>query len=189
MARRPRLSREQARERLGFDAQPTVLLSFGGPGLPGIDLAAYGALDGYRFVLTGASGDGPPPPNLHRLGGDDLEAAGVEYADLVGAADVVVTKPGYGIVTDCIGAGSRMVYTDRGDFPEYPILTREMVRYFPAVYATNEEVRSGRIGPALESVRAQPVPETPRIDGAAGRSGASARAPARLKRRLVGPGS
>jgi hypothetical protein len=84
----------------------------------------------------------------------------------VGAADVVVTKPGYGIVTDCIGAGTRMVYTDRGDFPEYPILTREMVRYFPAVYVTNEEVRGGRIRPALEAVRAQPVPETPRIDGA-----------------------
>ena len=166
VARRPRLSKEEARDRLGFDGEPTVLLSFGGPGLPGIDLEAYGALGGYRFVLTGASGDGPPPPNLHRLAGDDLDAAGLEYTDLVGAADVVVTKPGYGIVTDCIGAGTRMVYTDRGDFPEYPILTREMIRYFPAVYATNEQIRNARIGPALESVRAQPVPETPQIDGA-----------------------
>jgi hypothetical protein len=98
--------------------------------------------------------------------GDELERAGLEYTDLVGAVDVVVTKPGYGIVTDCIGAGIRMVYTDRGDFPEYPILTREMSDSLPAVYATNEEVRTGKLGPALERVRALPVPRTPRIDGA-----------------------
>jgi L-arabinokinase len=143
-----------------------VLLSFGGPGLPGLDLSSYGGLGDYRFVLTGASGQGDPPPNVRLVAGDELGRAGLEYTDLVGAVDVVVTKPGYGIVTDCIGAATRMVYTDRGDFPEYPILTREMVRYLPAVHATNEEVRTGRLGPALERVRAQPVPEAPRIDGA-----------------------
>jgi L-arabinokinase len=167
VARRPRRSRQEARGALGWGGEPTVLLSFGGPGLPGIDLAAYGALSEYRFVLTGASGDGEPPPNLARLGGAELHAAGLEYTDLVRAADVVVTKPGYGIVTDCIGAGTRMVYTDRGDFPEYPILSREMKRYLPAVHATNDEVRGGRLGPALEAVRALPVPARPRIDGAA----------------------
>ena len=166
VARRPRVSRVEAQRRLGLGPEPTVVLSFGGPGLPGIDLEAYGALDDYRFVLTGASGGGGPPPNLRRLGGRDLEAVGLEYTDLVGAADVVVTKPGYGIVTDCIGAGTRMVYTDRGDFPEYPILTREMTSYIPAVHVTNDEIRQGRLGPALEAVRAMPLPQTPRLDGA-----------------------
>jgi L-arabinokinase len=166
VARRPRRPRDAARRALGWGSEPVVLLSFGGPGLPGIDLSAYGDLSAYRFVLTGASADGELPSNLLRMGAAELEAAGLEYPDLVGAADVVVTKPGYGIVTDCIGAGTRMVYTDRGDFPEYPILTREMVRYFPAVYATNDEVRGGRLGPALELVRARSVPERPRIDGA-----------------------
>jgi hypothetical protein len=166
VARLPGRSREDARRALGWGREPTVLLSFGGPGLPGVDLGAYGRLDGYRFVLTGASGEGSPPGNLVRLGAGDLEAAGLEYTDLVGAADVVVTKPGYGIVTDCIGAGTPMVYTDRGDFPEYPILSREMKRYIPAVHATNDEVRQGRLGSALEAVRALPLPQRPRIDGA-----------------------
>ncbi|MCG6924927.1 MAG: hypothetical protein LJF30_06410 [Acidobacteria bacterium] len=166
VARRPELSKEEARRRLDLGTRPVVLLSFGGPGLPGIDLGAYGGLNGYRFLLTGSSGDGGAPSNLRRLDGGELEAAGLEYPDLVGAADVVVTKPGYGIVTDCIGAGTRMVYTDRGDFPEYPILSREMKRYIPAVHATNDDVRRGRLGPALESVAAMPMPERPRIDGA-----------------------
>ncbi len=166
VARRPRVSKDEARRRLGLGPEPVVLLSFGGPGLPGIDLGAYGALDAYRFVLTGSSGDGGAPANLRRLEGRDVEAAGLEYTDLVGAADVVVTKPGYGIVTDCIGAGTRMVYTDRGDFPEYPILSREMTRYIPSVHATNGEIREGRLGPALDAVRAMPLPPRPRIDGA-----------------------
>ena len=84
----------------------------------------------------------------------------------MGAADVVVTKPGYGIVTDCIGASTRLVYTDRGDFPEYPVMVEEMGRYLPAVFASNEEVREGRLGRALEAVRALPFPDPPRTDGA-----------------------
>jgi len=166
VARRPELSKEEARRRLDHGTEPLVLLSFGGPGLPGINLGAYERLNGYRILLTGNSGDGGAPSNLRRLDGRDLEAAGLEYTDLVGAADVVVTKPGYGIVTDCIGAATRMVYTDRGDFPEYPILSREMKRYIPAVHATNDEVRQGRLGPALDTVLAMPLPERPRIDGA-----------------------
>ena len=166
VARRPELSREEARGRLDLGTEPVVLLSFGGPGLPGIDLGAYGGLDGYRFLLTGHSGDGAAPSNLRKLDGGELEAAGLEYTDLVGAADVVVTKPGYGIVTDCIGAGTPLVYTDRGYFPEYPILSREMKRYIPAVHATNDEVRHGRLGSALDAVRAMPLPGRPRIDGA-----------------------
>jgi L-arabinokinase len=166
VARRPGRPRDEARAALGWGSEATVLLSFGGPGLRGIDLGSYGQLSGYRFVLTGASGEGDPPPNLVRLAGGDLEAAGLEYTDLVGAADVVVTKPGYGIVTDCIGAGTPMVYTDRGDFPEYPILSREMKQYIPAVHVSNDEVRQGRLGSALGAVRAMPLPDRPRIDGA-----------------------
>jgi hypothetical protein len=41
-----------------------------------------------------------------------------------------------------------------------------MKRYIPAVHATNDEVRQGRLGPALDAVLAMPLPERPRIDGA-----------------------
>jgi L-arabinokinase len=166
VVRRPAVPRVEARRRLGLDGRPTVLLSFGGLGLPGLEPAAYGALAGYRFLLTGRAGGGSTPGNLTRVDAAALARAGLGYPDLVGAADVVVTKPGYGIVTDCIGASTRLVYTDRGDFPEYPIMVGEMARYLPAAYASNDEVREGRLGPALESVLAQPFPDPPRTDGA-----------------------
>lgn len=166
VARRPSVAKDEARRRLGLDGRPAVLLSFGGVGMPGLEPSAFAALGGYQFLLTGRAGDGPAPANLRRVDGPALQAAGLAYPDLVGAADVVVSKPGYGIVTDCIGAGTRLVYTDRGDFPEYPVLVAEMPRYLPAAFASNEEIREGRLAAALEAVRAAPFPPKPRTDGA-----------------------
>jgi len=166
VARRPKVERDETRRRLGLGDGPTVLLSFGGMGVPGLDPAAYGSLSGYRFLLTGVSGEGPLPPNVRRLATEEVESTGLDYPDLVGAVDVVVTKPGYGIVTDCIGAGTRMVYTDRGDFPEYPILVQGLTEHLPAAFASNEDVCTGHLAEAFESVLSRPVPPTPDLSGA-----------------------
>jgi len=167
VARKPKVRKAEARERLKLDGRPAVLLSFGGLGLPGLQAAGFGSLTGYQVLLAGQALDGSVPANLRRLDTPALLAAGLEYPDVVGAVDVVVTKPGYGIVTDCVGAGTRLVYTDRGDFPEYPIMVAEMSRYLPAAFASNEEVREGRLRRALEAVQAQAFPAPPRTDGAA----------------------
>jgi hypothetical protein len=95
-----------------------------------------------------------------------LAALGLDYPDVVGAVDVVVTKPGYGIVSDAIAAGTRMVYTERGDFPEYPILVREMVRWLPAEHVSNDDLRAGRLDGPIRRVLARPVPPPPDLGGA-----------------------
>ncbi len=167
VARRPRLEKGEARRRLGLDERPAVLLSFGGIGVPGLQLGALGALDGYQLLLTGMPPSaGTKPSHVRWLDTVALEAKGVGYPEIVGAADVVVTKPGYGIVSDCIGARTRLVYTERGDFPEYPIMVSEMPRYLPAVHVTNDDLREGRIAGALAEALATPFPAPPRIDGA-----------------------
>ena len=101
IARRPRVERAVARRRLGLDRRPAVLLSFGGVGLPGFDVSALAPL---RELLFLSAGEWPQAPaNLRSVAPAELRALGLGYEDLVGAADVVVTKPGYGIVTDAIG--------------------------------------------------------------------------------------
>jgi L-arabinokinase len=154
VARRPRVPRAAARQRLGLDERPAVLVSFGGIGLPGLDTAALARDGRYQWLLP------------QDLGEARLDALGLGYPDVVGAAEVVVTKPGYGIVSDAIGAGARMVYTERGDFPEYPVMVAELPRHLPCVHVSNDELRAGRLAPALEAVLALPARVAPELDGA-----------------------
>lgn len=164
VARRPRMSRAEAQARLALPpGGPCVLVSFGGIGTPALDLRALGALADLRFVIDAA--EGPRPSNVFVVDAARREALGMRYQDLVRAAEVVVTKPGYGIVTDAIAAGARIVYTERGDFPEYPILVAEMPRYIPCAHLPNDDLLAGRWGAAIESVLARPVPAAPELGG------------------------
>ena len=154
VARRPRIARDDARRRLGLDGRPVVLLSFGGIGLPGLDRTALSEGGDFQVLLPADLSTGR------------LDALGLDYPDVVGAADAVVTKPGYGIVSDAIGAGARLVYTDRGDFPEYPVLVREMPRWLACAFVSNQDLLAGRIGGALRRVLELPVPALPELGGA-----------------------
>ena len=127
-----------------------MLLSFGGVGLPGL---APPATAEFRWLLP-ADVDGR------------LVELGLTYPDVVGAVDVVVSKPGYGIVTDAIAAGTRLVYTERGDFPEYPILIREMEPLLACEHVSNADLLAGRIEGPVRRVLARPVPPSPDLDGA-----------------------
>ena len=165
VCRRPAVPKADVRLRLGLDLRPAVLLSFGGLGMPGLDPSSLGRLAEYQFLLTGSI-PGGLAPNVRRIPNEALAAVGLEYVDLVGAVDVVVSKPGYGIVTDCIGSRTRLVYTDRGDFPEYDVLVAGMPRYLPVAFVSNGDLRGGRLGAALAAVRSLEFPASPRTDGA-----------------------
>jgi hypothetical protein len=79
----------------------------------------------------------------------------VRYEDLVAASDAVMTKPGYGIVSDCIANGTPIVYTSRGRFAEYPCLVAGIEAHLPNAFISNDDLRAGRWLPALERVLAQ----------------------------------
>jgi L-arabinokinase len=152
VARSPRVPRAEARRRLGLPQGTLVLVSFGGFAVA-LDRAAFTLPAGARLVFSEDVADA-------------LDSAGLGYQDLVGACDVVVSKPGYGIVSDIAAARGRLVYTDRGDFPEYPVLVREMGAYLPAVHVSNADLLNGRIASAVEEVLALPLPPAPDVAGA-----------------------
>jgi hypothetical protein len=165
VARRPSVDAGEARRRLGLGHRPAVLLSFGGIGFRGPDSRALGRWADFDFLVEDPGE--APPPNVYPVVDARLTALGLGYEDLIAAADVVVTKPGYGIVTDAIAGRTRIVYTERGDFPEYPVLVGGMPRFLPAVHVSNDDVRTGRLGEAIRTVLDQPFPALPRLDGAA----------------------
>jgi L-arabinokinase len=141
-----------------------VLVSFGGLGWPGFRAASLARLSDFDFLASEPVHDAPAHVRPVPLG--QLDALGLGYQDVVGAVDVVITKPGYGIVSDAIGARTRLVYTERGDFPEYAVLVREMGQYVPAVHVSNDDLRAGRLRAALEEVLARPFPAEPDLSGA-----------------------
>ena len=61
---------------------------------------------------------GPVPqgwPNIHHV---ILAERGASFADLLAAADMVIAKPGYGIVSQILAMGKPAVLLQRGAFPE-----------------------------------------------------------------------
>ena len=96
-----------------------MLLSFGGLGLERLPWSNLKQLGDFFFVTTGET---KQETNNLRV----LPEAQRKYEDLVRAVDVVVTKPGYGIVADVISHQVRTLYTERGEFAEYPYLTQAL---------------------------------------------------------------
>ena len=97
-----------------------------------------------------------------------FEATGFRYEDLVAAVDVVATKPGFGIIAECIAAGTAMLYTSRGAFREYDTLVDALPRFVRSRFISQDELFAGRLLSALTGLLAQsPPPETIATDGAA----------------------
>lgn len=88
---------------------------------------------------------------------DDLP---LSYEDVVAAVDGVITKPGYGIVADCLAHSTPIIYTDRGFFPEYDILVQEMSKELTTVYLSSEDLYAGRWKAAISELESKPRSES-----------------------------
>lgn len=78
----------------------------------------------------------------------------IPFPDLVRASDVVVSKPGYGIVSECIANRTPLLYTSRDDFREYKVLAEYLERSTPSVFVPRDEFFRGDWGEYLEAVKA-----------------------------------
>lgn len=84
---------------------------------------------------------------------DDLELG---YSEVVSAMDAVITKPGYGIIADCLAGAVPMIYSDRGAFAEYDILVREIERQLTTVFMPSENLYEGRWKAFVRELEALP---------------------------------
>jgi hypothetical protein len=169
IARRARHSRADVRTLLKLPLdRPLALSSFGGYGVQDFDAVTLDCLDRVGVVLTERDAPSRPPQRgVSVVDEAQLYMSGLRYEDLVAAVDVVVTKPGYGIISECIANGTAMLYTSRGRFVEYDVLVREMPRYLRCSFLPVEDLLAGRWREGLETLLEQPPPpERPRTDGA-----------------------
>jgi L-arabinokinase len=147
--------------------KPIVLMSFGGHGLPGLDTDVLGKFKKFTAVgvehlpvgRTRKSALAARKGSFVRVNEEAMYNVGVRYEDLVGAADAVVTKPGYGIITECIANDTAMLYTSRGHFPEYDVLVEEMPKYLRTAFIGQDELFAGKWEAPLKKLLAKPKPK------------------------------
>jgi len=89
------------------------------------------------------------------------------FADALASMDVVVTKPGFGIVSECIVNSKPIIYTDRENFREYSVLVEGIEKYCRNAFIPNTELYAGELERALDRIEtALAPPETMPRNGA-----------------------
>ena len=148
--------------------KPIVLVSFGGYGLPGLEtdmLAKFKKYTVVNVISASVSRTRKDMPVTERKGSlvsvneEGMYDTGVRYEDLVGAAAVVVTKPGYGIIAECIANDAAVLYTSRGHFPEYEVLVEDLPKYLRSAFISQEELFAGKWESHLDKLLAQSRPK------------------------------
>jgi hypothetical protein len=177
VARHATKTREEVAKLLKLPAdKPIALVSFGGYGLSGLDTDPLAKFKKYTVVNTSNLPLGrvkKDATTAERKGSyvsvneEAMYDVGVRYEDLVGAADAVVTKPGYGIIAESIANDTAILYTSRGHFPEYDVLVEEMPKYVRNAFISHDDLFAGKWESALDKLLAQPKPKKkPETNGA-----------------------
>ena len=150
VARRAKRKREETLEILGLRLdQKVYLISFGWLDLGETAQKRLEEITDAMFLFK-------HPLSFHFRNGICLDEHPLSYEDVVAAVDGVITKPGYGIVSDCLAHGTPVIYTDRGFFPEYNILVQEMGKQLSTVYLSSPDFYAGRWQAAIQALEKLP---------------------------------
>jgi len=160
VARRGQPSREALVEALGIPCDKRLaLLYLGGWGLD-VDWAALEQWTDWVFLL-----DSPLPQivaNVHAF-----DARRWRYADVAASVDAVVSKAGYGTLTECIANSVPLVYLPRSGFREHESLVLGMNAWGGGIEISEAAFFAGEWGNALRSaLHARPDPNVFPTNGA-----------------------
>jgi len=146
IARQGEGDRQEVLTTLGLgEKQRVVLLALRPADMERINFQRIEKLDGYLFLTF----DKITARNLFHI-----PKGQIPFPDLVRASDIVVSKPGYGIVSECIANRTPLLYTSRDDFREYKVLAEYLERSTPSVFIPRDEFFRGDWGEYLEAVKA-----------------------------------
>ena len=81
--------------------------------------------------------------------------------------EAVVSKPGYGIISECIANDAALLYTSRGHFPEYDVLVDQMPKYLRTAFVSHDALFACKWERDIDKLLAQPkIKKKPETNGA-----------------------
>ncbi|MBI1290687.1 hypothetical protein GC173_05530 [bacterium] len=155
VARRTAVDREAIRAELGIhDSRPVLVVALRG--------AATGlSVDGRDVqVLSFGELDGPGVRRLE-------PAWDQRFSEVLAAGDVVLSKPGYGVCSECIANGKPLLHLPRTGFREADLLVRGMDGAVPHAQIDAETLADGtRLALVCRDLMQSPVPPSADVSGA-----------------------
>jgi hypothetical protein len=157
-----RVGRDRAGEirgALGLGQETKLaLISFGGIAAA-VDFSAWPRWPGWRLIVADGAAPGHPDLTL-------ASTLGVAFIDLIASADLMVIKPGYGLVTEAAANGKPALYISREGWPEEAAEIQWLTAHGRCAPLPAPALRAGTFQADAEAVLARPAPAPPSADGA-----------------------
>jgi L-arabinokinase len=154
VAGRPVAGRAAALAAMGIspdDRRPRVLVAMRGGLSDEVLRAASTESPDVLFVAAHALAD--PPANLLRT----PTIAGLDFTDCLVACDAVISKVGYGILSDCMANGVALLYPPRVGFREDEVTVTQCPRYMRMRELPPADFTAGRWRGGLTRLLASPA--------------------------------
>jgi len=144
--------REQISAITGCDpAKKWVLLSFTTLDWDENALEAVERMNDYEFLTV-------RPLAWERRNIHALDREQVDFSSVIASVDAVVSKPGFGILSDCIVNRKPLIYADRNDFLEYAILEAAIRKYIKHIHLPAADLYRGDLRESLDRIWESPDP-------------------------------
>lgn len=135
-----------------------ILLSFTSLNWTEDALARVEAIDEYEFLTV-------LPLSWKRKNVHAVDREQMPFSDVLASADAVISKPGFGILSDCIVNEKPLIYADRTNFLEYPILEKAIRKYLRYLHIPAEKLYGGHLRESLDLIWDRPAPELTMLGG------------------------
>lgn len=155
IARLGRNRRAELDARLGLEAgDKLVLIAMGGVAFR-LPLESWPRIPGVRWVVQSSWRANHPDAV-------ELEALGMDFTDVLASCDALLTKPGYGSFAEAACNGVPVLYLDRKDWPEAPVLTVWLKQHGGCLEVEREALEQGEIIRLWGALLAKP--KNPRVE-------------------------
>ena len=149
--------------RLGTNRRDELRARCGVAAADKIVLVAFGGIDA-RLPMEGWSIDRtlhwlvPRAWRIEHPRVSAIESLGWDFSDLIGSADAMIGKPGYGTFVEVACSGTPMLYALRSGWSEQDALIPWLHRHARARQISAQALRSGALAAEFEALWQQPVP-------------------------------